>query len=48
MMRTELAIMVMCGYVGCASTMMIVPSWKRTRIMRIEDEKEGIWIGQEP
>ena len=48
MMRAALAIMVMCGYVGCANTMMIVLSWARTRIMRIEDEKKGIWIRQKP
>ncbi len=48
MMRAALAIMAMCGYVGCASTTMIVLSWSLTRIMRTEDEKEGIWIRQEP
>lgn len=46
--KTMLAIMVMCGYVGCASTMMTALSWNLIRIMRIEDEEEGIWIRQEP
>lgn len=32
MMRTEHAIMVMFGYVGCANTMMIVLSWSQTRM----------------
>ena len=47
-MDSALAIMAMCGYVGCASTMMIVLSWSLTRTMRIEDEEECVWIRQEP